>query len=158
MTNFDYLFISEFIPRMNAQSFFIQVSDGKQKSPGNQDSSSSLFQKAKDIACRLSSNTKVNSKMLHKTLSKIYTFHKHFILYNHYRTSWVKKILHLWFFLVRTNFLYSVIFWLNILPRDEPCMCVCVSVQANNFNNYQTILMKLGPHNYKLNFRYTLFF
>ena len=53
-------------------------------------------------------------------------------------------------------FKFSHFEWLNILFRNEPCLCVrlcvcesvCSSVQANNFHNYRPILMKLKPHNY----------
>ena len=58
-------------------------------------------------------------------------------------------------------FIFNHFKWLNILTRNEPCLCVslsvcvcvcvcvCLSIQANNFHNCRSILMKLGPHDYK---------
>ena len=61
-------------------------------------------------------------------------------------------------FFLRTPFLYSVISGLNMLTRNDPClcvsMCVCLSVTASHFNNSWPIWMKLGPHNLNQNLRW----
>ena len=60
------------------------------------------------------------------------------------------------------TFLYSVISGLNMLTRNDPCLCVsmcvcvslCLSVTASHFHNSWPIWMKLGPHNLNQNLRW----
>ena len=53
--------------------------------------------------------------------------------------------------------IYSHFKWLNVLVRNGPCLCVCVSVTAFYLNTIWPILMKLRPYDLFKNLRWHFF-